>query len=82
MCPNQAVIDVGALLKETRPDGIPCARLIVRNKKISLVSKCSVQPSDIHIVHLSERDLMFGLSTPKWNHIEDRICDLILEGVL
>lgn len=82
MDPNQAVIDVGAQLNEARNNGESAARLVVRSRDILLIGLAAIQDSDIIITHLSSREVTYGPTSTKWNHIEDRIRDLILEGVL
>jgi len=79
---NDAVLEVGAQLEEARDAGTMCARLVLRDGKILIVGEAAVQDSDLSIGHLSSKDLWHGPSVPKWKHIEDRIRDLILKGLL
>ena len=79
---NDAVIVVGKQMEKARDKPEPCSRLVVRDGVILIVGYMAHRRSDIEIDHLSQKDLMFGPSTPKWNHIENRIRDLILEGAL
>ncbi|MBA7627284.1 hypothetical protein ES703_34746 [subsurface metagenome] len=79
---NQAAMDIGVLLEETLPENVPCARLVVDDGVILLVGHFAYKDSDIFIAHLSEKDLRHGLSSPKWNAIEDRIQWLISKGLL
>ena len=79
---NQAITDIGVLLKETPPELVPAAKLVVRDGEILLVGHFAQQDSDIFIAHLSEKDLRHGISSPKWNNIEDRIQWLLSKGLL
>ena len=79
---NDAVMDIGTRLEEARTNGAMCARLVVRNGEILLVGLSAGQDGDILIDHLSSKSVTYGPSTPKWKHIEDRIRELMLEGLL
>lgn len=79
---NQAVINVGAVLNKARDYGLGRGRLVARDKEIIFIAFGPDREGDIPINHLSSKDLWHGPSSAKWNHIEDRIRDLILEGVL